>query len=109
MAVTDARLRKFWGWGYEGEGLSDAEIDDIGRDMQARFGVEPQAVAGPPGLGSISLPDSQLQAPESLESICSQDLRERAVHTLGKSYDDLVRGIRGEYQHAPDLVAFPRD
>ena len=44
-----------------------------------------------------------------MESLCTQDRRERAIHTLGKSYDDLVRGIRGDYRNAPDVVAYPTD
>ena len=30
-------------------------------------------------------------------------------HALGKSYRDVVRGFRGEFENPPDLVAFPRD
>jgi alkyldihydroxyacetonephosphate synthase len=30
-------------------------------------------------------------------------------HALGKSYADLVRGFRGEFDNPPDLVASPRD
>jgi alkyldihydroxyacetonephosphate synthase len=108
MVVRDAqRTRKFWGWGYEGEGLSDSEIEDLGREMLARFGVEPRGLAAPPTLGSLNLPAPRLGPPAALASLCSQEPRERAVHTLGKSYDDLVRGIRGDYQHAPDVVAYP--
>jgi alkyldihydroxyacetonephosphate synthase len=108
VVVRDAqRLRKFWGWGYEGEGLSEAEIEAIARDMLAHFGVEPRGIAAPPALASLTLPKPRLAPPASLTSLCSQHPRERAVHTLGKSYDDLVRGIRGDYQHAPDLVAYP--
>jgi alkyldihydroxyacetonephosphate synthase len=102
-------LRKFWGWGYEGEGLSNAEVEEIGHTMRARFGVEPQSMAEPPTLSSLSMPAPRLTPPGTLESLCSQDPRERAVHTLGKSYDDLVRGIRGDFNHAPDMVAYPRD
>jgi alkyldihydroxyacetonephosphate synthase len=110
MAVSDARrARKFWGWGYEGDGLSDAEIAGIGRQMGDQFGVEPQGLAPPPALGSLRLPEPKLAPPMALESLCSREPRERAVHTLGKSYEDLVRGIRGDYRHAPDVVAYPRD
>ena len=110
MTLTQAqRTRKFWGWGYEGEGLSDAEIEEIGREMRARFGIESQPIAAPPSLASVGIPESDLELPQSLESLCSRDRRERAVHTLGKSYEDLVRGIRGDYRHAPDVVAFPRE
>src|SRR5207237_2799233 len=75
----------------------------------ARFGVEAPSVAPPPELASLRVPEPRLDPgpPASLESLCTQDLRERAVHALGKSYDDLVRGISGDYRHAPDLVVYP--
>jgi alkyldihydroxyacetonephosphate synthase len=101
--------RKFWGWGYEGEGLTDAEIEQLGNEMQARFGVQPHATVASPSLVSLSIPEPRLRPPPSLESLCTQDRRERAVHTLGKSYDDLIRGIRGDYRNAPDVVAYPTD
>jgi alkyldihydroxyacetonephosphate synthase len=103
------RTRKLWGWGYEGEGFSDTEVEELGREMRARLGVEPQTTAASPELASLSMPEPRLTPPAALESLCTRDSRERAVHTLGKSYDDLVRGIRGDYRHAPDVVAYPRD
>ena len=103
------RRRKLWGWGYEGEGFADTEVGELGRAMRARFGVEPQTLAAPPALASLTLPEPRLGAPAALGPLCTQDPRERAVHTLGKSYDDLVRGLRGDYRHAPDVVAYPRD
>ena len=103
------RQRKFWGWGWEGEGLSDSEVDDLGRAMRERFNVDAQPPAHPPDVSSLTLPEPRLSPPESLAELCRQDRRERAVHTLGKSYDDLVRGIRGDYRNAPDVVAYPRD
>jgi alkyldihydroxyacetonephosphate synthase len=109
VVENQQRTRKFWGWGYEGEGLSDSEIEAIGADMLARFAVQSQPLAAPPPLDSLNLPEVRLTPPPSLDALCSQERRERAVHTLGKSYEDLVRGIRGEYRHAPDVVAFPRD
>jgi alkyldihydroxyacetonephosphate synthase len=110
MAVTQAQgVRKFWGWGYEGEGLSEPELEGLGREMQARFGVEASPPAAPPALGSLNMPAPRLGAPDALAGLCSQEPRERAVHTLGKSYEDLVRGMRGDFRHAPDVVAYPRD
>jgi alkyldihydroxyacetonephosphate synthase len=101
--------RKFWGWGYEGDGLSDAEIEQLSNDMLSRFGVTSRESIPPPSLNSLTIPEPRLRPPPSLASLCTQDRRERAVHTLGKSYDDLVRGIRGDYRNAPDVVAYPTD
>jgi alkyldihydroxyacetonephosphate synthase len=42
-----------------------------------------------------------------LASLCSTDRYDRAGHTYGKSYRDLVRGFRGDLPHPPDVVAFP--
>src|SRR5215468_8334740 len=110
MAVSEAqRTRKFWGWGYEGEGLSEAEVEEIGSAMAERFGVQSPGITAAPTVGSLDMPEPRLAPPSALEALCSGERRERAVHTLGKSYDDLVRGIRGDYQHAPDVVAYPRD
>ena len=47
--------------------------------------------------------------PASLAGICSIDTEERAGHTYGKSYRDVVRAFRGELPHPPDVVMFPRD
>ena len=71
--------RKFWGWGYEGEGLSDAEIEQLGQEMQARFGVQPRQTIAPPALASLTIPEPRLRPPPSLESLCTQDRRERAL------------------------------
>ncbi len=38
----------------------------------------------------------------------STDPYDRAAHTYGRSFRDLVRAFRRDYAHAPDLVAFPR-
>ncbi len=34
---------------------------------------------------------------------------DRASHAYGKAYRDVVRGFRGRFDHAPDVVAFPGD
>jgi alkyldihydroxyacetonephosphate synthase len=101
--------RKFWGWGYEGQGLTESELEDLGQLMAARFGLEPPSPRPPPDLKDIHLPAARVRAPTALAGLCSADPWDRAEHTLGKSFPDLVRGLDGDYGHAPDLVAFPRD
>jgi alkyldihydroxyacetonephosphate synthase len=63
----------------------------------------------PVPLEDVELPPPQLQAPASLAGICSSDVYDRAAHSYGKAYRDVVRGFRGRFDHPPDVVAFPRD
>jgi len=107
--ATGAKRRKVWGWGYEGEGVVPSETDAIARTLASHLGadaIRPRAV---PGLGELVLPPSRVTPPASLAAVLSGDRRHRAEHTFGQAYVDLVRGLRGEYRPAPDLVAFPRD
>jgi alkyldihydroxyacetonephosphate synthase len=102
-----ARRRKFWGWGYEGEGLSDAELSTLASALHERLGISVPGIEPAPELSSISLRPPLIEAPASLAGFCSTDPWDRAEHTLGKSFHDLVRGLRLQYDHPPDLVAFP--
>ena len=70
------------------------------------FGGEVQA-AKP--LDEVQLRAPRLEAPADDGGLFSTDRHDRAVHTLGKAYRDVVRGHRGEYANPPDLVAFPAD
>ena len=49
-----------------------------------------------------------MAAPSALAELLSDQPYERAAHSYGKSYRDIVRGARGEFPHPPDQVAFPR-
>ena len=63
----------------------------------------------PPRIDSLTLPTPRVSAPDSLNEIVSITPLDRASHTYGKAYRDLVRARRGDLACAPDLVAFPRD
>ena len=101
-----ARTRSFWGWGYEGEGPNEEQTKGIAAGLSARFGRE-LTVADPPRLEDIALPPSRLTPPDALAAICSTDPFDRAGHTYGKSYRDVVRGFHRDFASAPDVVAFP--
>ena len=60
-------------------------------------------------LEEVELPEARLKVPERLGDLFSSGCYERVSHALGKSYRDVVRGFRGEFENPPDLVAFPRD
>ena len=102
------RRRKFWGWGLEGEGPDEEQAARIAAALAQRFGAGELRVAPAPRIEDIELPPPRLEPPRALAALCSQSTFDRAAHTYGKSYRDVVRGARGEFEHPPDLVAFPR-
>jgi len=101
--------RSFWGWGHEGAGPSDEQAAGIGRTLAQRFGQSDLAVAPAPRLADVKLAAPRIDPPPALAALCSRDPFDRASHTYGKSYRDIVRGARGDFAPAPDLVAFPRE
>jgi alkyldihydroxyacetonephosphate synthase len=103
------RRRKFWGWGYEGEGLDQSELELLAGVLAMRFGLDGIAIADQPRIEEVELRAPRVHPPTALANVFSREPWERAEHTLGKSYHDLVRGLRRRYEHPPDLVAFPRE
>jgi alkyldihydroxyacetonephosphate synthase len=102
--------RKFWGWGLENEGLSASEIEQLGTVFSERLRIDGvRRIQEPPRVEELDLPAPRLAPPTALEQAFSTDPYDRAAHTYGRSFRDLVRAFRRDYRHAPDLVAFPRD
>ncbi len=100
--------RSFWGWGLEGAGPNDEQAAGIGRTLAVRFGQPELRVAPAPRLDRIALLPPRVAAPSALAELLSDQPYDRASHSYGKSYRDIVRGARGEFRNPPDLVAFPR-
>ncbi len=103
------KRRKFWGWGFEGEGPSDEQAKGIALTLGRRLGVRDFTVAPAPRIENVELPLPRVAPPASLAERCSTTPFERASHTYGKSFRDTVRGARAQFDSPPDLVAFPRD
>src|SRR5258708_8137354 len=104
--MAAARFRRY-GWGGEGEGLTAAEEAFILDRYRQRFGVDGFEEKAPPPLADITLAQPRLVPPASLSRLCTSERHDRAQHTYGKSYQDYVRGLAGDYANAPDLVAYP--
>jgi alkyldihydroxyacetonephosphate synthase len=103
-----AGRRKIWGWGLEGEGLTAAEIEQLAGTFAGRWEVDAGGVLEPPQVDELELRAPRLAPPTSLAAAFSAEPYDRAAHTYGRSFRDLVRAFRRDYVHAPDLVAFPR-
>ncbi len=109
METPTSRRRKFWGWGFEDQQPPPAEVEAVAAAARAHLGFEPAEVERPVALEDLELAPPRLTPPASLAAICRDDLYERAAHAYGKSYRDVVRGFRGQFDHPPDVVAHPGD
>ena len=104
-----SRRRSHWGWGYEDERPSSDEVRSAAAGIVEHLGFGSADPEEPAPLEQVELPPPRLEPPSSLAEICSSDLYDRASHSYGKAYRDLVRAFRGRFDHPPDVVAFPRD
>jgi len=102
------RRLKHWGWGYEDQQPDRGALEGIAHAIHERLGFEIDEIEEPVPLEAIELPEPRLKAPGELGDLFSDDRYDRVAHALGKAYRDVVRGFRGRYEVAPDLVAFPR-
>jgi alkyldihydroxyacetonephosphate synthase len=105
--TTASRRLKHWGWGYEHQQPSKAEVEGIARAVTDRLGFVVDEIEEPVPLDSLELRESRLRPPKRLAEIFSEDRYDRIAHALGKAYRDVVRGFRGKFPDPPDLVAYP--
>jgi len=103
------RRRKYWGWGHEDEGLGPDERESLAGILAAHFSLADLTIREPARPEELDLPAPRLSPPSTLEPLCTTEPYERAAHAYGKSFRDVVRALRGEFPHPPDLVAFPCD
>jgi alkyldihydroxyacetonephosphate synthase len=102
------RRRSWWGWGWEDEALGPESVEKLAIAVAARLGRSDLEIVRPPELRGLELPRPRLAPPASLAEICSTDPFERAAHSRGKSFRDIVGNVHGDLARPPDLVAFPR-
>ena len=106
--MTGRRL-KHWGWGFEDQQPTHEQVEEAARGAREHLGFGAAETERAVPLDQVELPAPRLDPPGSLEAICRQDPYERASHSYGKSYRDVVRAFRGRFDHPPDVVAHPRD
>ena len=104
-----SRRLKHWGWGYEDEQPSHEKLRASAAFLSERLGFGHAEPERPVPLSAVSLPPPRLRIPRTLAAVCSADTYERALHSYGRSYGDIVRAFRGRFDHPPDIVARPRD
>jgi alkyldihydroxyacetonephosphate synthase len=98
-----SRTRSWWGWGWVEEALPDDACAGLGAALPG-CAATPVPVPEPSGT---SLRPPRLRPPAALADLFSAAPHQRAGHTYGKAFRDVVRALAGDLTAAPDLVAFP--
>ena len=109
MSRHGERVRSWWGWGYEDAAMTDEQVASLGAAVAGRLGGGVGLdVAPAPRIEDVRLPAPRIEAPAALAALARNDPHERALHSHGRSYRDVVRGARGQIDHPVDLVVYPR-
>lgn len=97
--------RRFWGWGYRHESITEDEHRAVG-ELLAWIGA-----SGPttpePRIDDFTLAPPRVPAPASLAAILSATPYDRLTHCGGKGFADVARMWAREAEQVPDWVAFP--
>jgi alkyldihydroxyacetonephosphate synthase len=103
------RRRKHWGWGFEDQQPPPEQVEAGAASARQQLGFSPLEAERAVPLDSVELPPPRLYPPASLAHICRSDRYERATHSYGKSYRDVIRAFRGHFDNPTDVVAHPAD
>jgi alkyldihydroxyacetonephosphate synthase len=108
-AVDFDTNRKIWGWGLASVTPPEEMLALARGYLGARFGLELGAPRPAPTLDTIRMGPSRVAPAATLAAFVTDARFDRAAHTFGKAFRDVVRALEGDYDNAPDLVAYPRD
>jgi alkyldihydroxyacetonephosphate synthase len=101
-------VRSFWGWGLAAK-LPDGDTRRaLGASVAALLGTRAPSPRDPPRIEDLLLPSPRCRLPAALGPIGSTEPLDRALHTYGRAFPDIVRGFEGDFSSAPDVVAHPR-
>jgi len=97
--------RSWWGWGWVEAAAGEAERAALTAALPPHWVGE---LTEPPRIDDLDLRPPRVAPPAALAGMCSAAPADRAGHTYGKSYRDVLRALAGDLPNPPDLVAFPR-
>lgn len=102
------RATSIWGWGYADKFPDREARRSLAEQVSPLLGGPTLEPREPASGNALRIPRPRVAPPESLAELCSAEDADRAAHTYGKGYGDLVRGFHGNFSPAPDFVARPR-
>jgi len=102
-----SRTRSWWGWGTVEDALDELERADLLARVAAMMPGAVLAAHEPPDVATLDLPPARLVPPAPLAALCSTEPVDRAAHSRGKAFRDVVRNLSGDLPEVPDLVVRP--
>jgi len=101
---------QLWGWGRsEGDEPKQAELEQLAPLVRDHLGLPLQGPEQPAPLAELPADRVSTRLPAPLTGIASSAPIDRAAHSIGRSYRDIVRGIRGRLEAVVDCVLRPTD
>lgn len=98
-----------WGWaGDPADAPRAADLEALAPLVAEHLGVTAQPPEAPHPVPDLAADRVSDRLPVSLRAIADSSPVERARHSIGRSYVDIVRGVRGELGHVVDCVLTPR-
>src|SRR3954469_20248103 len=99
-----------WGWSRDAaQSPTRNELEALAPVVADHLGLPVQTPEEPAPLPALPADRVTARLPASLVNVASADDLDRARHGLGRSYRDIVRGVRGQLPFVPDVVVRPRD
>ncbi|MEI6622009.1 MAG: FAD-binding oxidoreductase [Actinomycetes bacterium] len=99
--------KSHWGWGWDDRFPDRPTRSGWAGHVQGLLGFAAPRLDDPVPIADVELAPARIAVPDSLAAIMSADPATRIRHTYGRAYPDVLRGFRGDFAAAPDLVATP--
>lgn len=99
--------RSFWGWGLEKDEPTNEQRQETAARLSKRFSRD---VTAPPvpRIEDVTLRAPRTTPPASLREFTTSETYDRTWHSYGRSFRDVIRAVRGQFDNPPDVVAYPR-
>lgn len=102
------KKRKYWGWGLNDHKLNPKILEHSLSMVSVSLGMKIENPIIPIPVEKLVLPLPRFTLPSELKTICFSDNYNRTNHAYGKAFRDVWRAIRGQFDQAPDYVAYPK-
>ncbi|WP_026402386.1 FAD-binding oxidoreductase [Actinomadura rifamycini] len=100
--------RSWWGWGNVADAVTGREAEALTGRVATLLPDADLTEHRPPAIGDLGVPRPRVRAPRALEHLASGAPADRAAHSHGQAFRDVVRCLLGRLDRFVDLVVRPR-